>query len=236
MKRFFVLLASLVFMLTYSSALAIEFHGIPWGISVNELESSLEERGIVVNADDIKNDASMPVWSYTFRNSFMNNIESTGYQISLYYYSAYDEKPSIAGYPVKEMQFYSHYDIDDGVLSQEADDSHYYMAQIGFDVSDERTPAIYDDLYNKLTGLYGEGVENSTFEVETTYTYTVWEGMDNTAVCLYRSESTSSDYQFLNLWYGNTTIEETLLNVRKLVVEKQIQLQVQAAANDTTGL
>lgn len=236
MKRFFALLTLLVFMMTCPSALAIEFHGIPWGISVSELESALEERGLVVNGDDIKNDASMPIWSYKFRNSFMNNIDSTGHKISLYYYSDYDKKPSIAGYPVEEMEFYAHYDITDGVLSQNAGDSHYYMAQIGFDVNDERTPFIYNDLCNKLTGLYGEGVENSTFEFDTTYTYTVWEGLDNTAVCLYRSESTESDYQFLNLWYGNTTIEETLLNVRKLVVEKQIQQQVQAAANDTTGL
>lgn len=236
MKRFLYLFLVIMTLLPVASACAIEFHGIPWGISVNELEIALEERGIVVSADDIKNDASMPVWSYTFRNSFMNNIESTGHKISLFYYSAYDEKPSIAGYPVEEMQFYSHYDISGGILSQEADDSHYYMAQINFDMNDERTPVIYNDLSNKLTGLYGEGVENSTFEVETTYTYTVWEGQDNTAVCLYRSESTDSDYQHLNLWYGNTNIEETLLNIRKLVVEKQIQQQIEAAANDTTGL
>lgn len=231
MKRFFALCSFLIFMFTCSSVSAIEFHGIPWEISVNELADALKERGIPVNPDDIKSDANMAIWSNNFRNSFYDDIEATGYKIMLNFW-ADDEKPSIAGYPVRIMEFYAHYDITGGILKQGADDSHYYMAQIWFDVNDAKTPSVYDDLFNKLTELYGNGIEDSVFIVDTTYTYTVWNGTDDTAVCLFRSESTSSDYQFLNLWYGHTNIKDTLEKIRNLVIETDVN----DASNDLTGL
>lgn len=226
-----VVLITCINMASADTSNNIVFHNIPWDISISELATELENRGITVGRNDISNDASMPVWTYSFRNSFMNNITSTGHKIALYYYGD-DEQVSIAGYPVQELQLYAHYDISDGILKQEADDSRYYMTQIWFDVNDEKTIAIYNDLVNKLTTLYGDGTEDTTFIVETTYTFTVWKGSNDTAVCLYRSESNSSDYQFVHLMYGKTSIEEVLRNVRKLVVEEEVK----SVADDITGL
>lgn len=209
----------------------IEFHGIPWGIDILELAEVLNEKNIPVRKDKISNDANMAIWSYEFRNSFMNDIEETGHKISLYFHGD-ESTPKIAGYPVQELEFYAHYDITDGILNQSENGSRYYMATIWFDVNDEMAVSVFNDLAKKLTSLYGNGAENSTFIVDTTYTYLVWNGADDTAVCLYRSESNSSNYQFVHLMYGKTNIEETLQNVRKLVIEKKIQ----DVSNDTTGL
>lgn len=234
MKKFFALLLALV--LFAPSALAdtdaeIMFHGIPWGISVNELVDQLRDRKIPVQSGDIEADASMAIWAYQFRNSYMNNIESTGYEIPLYFFSNPDAV-KIAGYPVQDIQLYAHYDIADGILKLEANNSKYYMVLLQFDISDEMAVGVYADLHKKLSALYGNGAENTTKEVETTYTYTVWHGANNTAVCLYRSVNPDSDYQFVHLMYGKTDCEQTLREVRRLVIEHEIQ----SVADDSTGL
>ena len=225
-----VLMASVSFA-TADTNENIVFHGIPWDISINELASALKERGIPVGYNDISNDANMAVWTYEFRNSYEHDIETTGHKISRYFWND-DVVVNIAGYPVQRMEFYAHYDITDGVLKQDANESRYYLTNSWFDVDDEMAVSVYNDLSSKLTRLYGNGSENTTYIVDNTYTYTVWNGANNTAVCLYRSVSDSSDYQFVHLMYGKTNIEETLQNVRKLVIEKQVQ----SVAEDVTGL
>ena len=209
----------------------IVFHGIPWGISINELAEHLRKRSIPVLSGDIEADANMAIWAYQFRNSYMNDIESTGYKIPLYFYGN-PNTVKIAGYPVQEMQLYAHYDITDRTLKLDADNSKYYMVSVKFDVSDEMAVGVYADLHKKLSALYGNGVEDATKEIETTYTYTVWHGASNTAVCLYRSVSASSNYQHVKLMYGKTDSEQTLREVRRLVIEHEIQ----SVADDTTGL
>ena len=209
----------------------ILFHGIPWGISVNELVVQLKQRNIPVSSSNVETDANMAIWTYQFRNSFMNDIESTGHKISLYFYSN-PGAVKIAGYPIQDIQFYAYYGFDDGIIKLDADNTEYYFVHVQFDVSDEMALGVYADLHKKLSALYGNGVENTIKIVETTYTYTVWNGANNTAVCLYRSVSTSSDYQFVHLMYGKTDCEQTLRKVRRLVIEYEIQ----SVADDSTGL
>ena len=231
-----VLACALVCMMISCNAFAdtekqIEFYGIPWGISITELVDELKERNIPVNEDNVSHDANMAIWSYEFRNSYVNDIKETGYKMLLNY-SGNKSAPKIAGFPLKSLEFYAHYDIADGNLNRDENKSIYYMAEIWFDVDDEMAVSVYKDISDKLTSLYGEGKENMTFITDTTYTYRVWNGADDTAVCLYRSESNKNNYQFVHLMYGKTNIAETLHNVRNLVIEKKIQ----DISNDTTGL
>lgn len=233
---FLVLACALFCIMISSNAFAdtekqIEFYGIPWGISITELVDELKERNIPVNKDNVSHDANMAIWSYEFRNSFMNDIKETGHRIFLGFYGD-KPTPKIAGFPIDSLEFYAHYDIADGNLNRDENESTYYMAKIQFDIDYEMAVSVYKDISDKLTSLYGEGKENMTFITDTTYTYCVWNGADDTAVCLYRSESSDSNYQFVNLMYGKTNIEETLHNVRQLVIEKKIQ----DISNDTTGL
>lgn len=231
MKRFFILFLVIVAMLPVSSALAIEFHGIPWGISVNELTTALEERGIAVSPDDISADADMPVWTYEFYD-LIGGIDSTGYRISLDYWFD-NEKVKIAGYPVNSFSFCAHYDIADGVLKRNAENSHYYMAQMTFDYFDIMAESVYIDLMNKLTGLYGDYTDEGITILSTiAYEYKVWADADGNAVCLYHREDSDSDFHSVALVYGQPNIEATLQTVRQLVIQSEIQ----AVSNDISGL
>lgn len=234
MKKFFAL--ALILLLLIQSALAdtdkeIVFHGIPWGISINELVDQLNQRKITVTSEDIEANADLDIWTYQFGNSYEYNVDATGYHIRLNYYSA-PGTVKIAGFPVSSMELFSHYGAVDEAISYNADDSKYYLSKVTFDVSDEMAVGVYSDLSNKLTVLYKTGTESTTKYGSSTYTYTVWNGSNNTAVCLFRSISTSSDYQFVYLMYGKTDSEQTLREVRRLVIEHEIQ----SVADDTTGL
>lgn len=209
----------------------IMFHNIPWGIGIDKLAYNLKQRNIDVPSGKIKANANMAIWTYYFRNSYEYDIEATGHKIQLSYWGNTDAV-KIAGYPVQEMELYAHYDITNDVLNLDAANSKYYMATVWFDISDEMAVGVYADLANKLTALYGNGKEATTNIIDTTYTYTVWNGANNTAVCLYKSISESSDYQFVHLMYGKTDCEQTLRKVRRLVIEHEIQ----SVANDSTGL
>ena len=232
MKKFFILLLALV--LFAPSALAdtdkeIVFHGIPWEISVNELVDQLKERKIPISSSDILANQNMRLWGSQFTSIGESYINSAGYAIMFW---DYDDRIKIAGYPVRNIDIFSHYGIIDGKISFDANDSEYYLCTIMFAANDEMAISIYHDLMSKLNTLYKTGTESASKYGSTAYTYTVWNGANNTAVCLYRSTSTSSDYQFVYLMYGKTNSEQTLREVRRLVIEHEIQ----SVADDTTGL
>lgn len=235
MKKFFIFLLAL--MLFVPAVFAdteneIVFHGIPWGISVNELADQLKERKIPVKSSDIESGEDMAIWTYQFGNSYQYDIESTGHKI-LINCLGNPGAVRIAGYPVNTIELYAHYDITDGVLKMDSGNSKYYFSSIWFDVSDEMAVSVYADLSKKLSVLYGTGEEGtSKYGSSTTYSYTVWNGANNTAVCLYRSVSTSSVYQHVNLMYGKADCEQTLREVRRLVIEHEIQ----SVSDDSTGL
>lgn len=249
MKKFFVFLLALV--LFVPSAFAgtdkeIVFHGIPWGISVNELVDSLQQRDISVSSSDIESNASMEIWTRKFQSDFGEKVDSTGYRIWLYYLELEDQQSvKIAGYPVFSIELYAHYGISSGKISFDAESSNYYFATIHFASDDklsmglhgdERTVQQYSDLCNKLSSLYGKGEEYTVTLSGTIYTYTIWNGANNSAVCLSHSDTTSSltgyNYQELDLMYGKTDCEQTLREVRRLVIEHEVQ----SVADDSTGL
>lgn len=229
MKRFLVVISSLVLLLSCSTAYAIEFYGIQWGISINELIEELNNRDISVSYAEVKENVDLPKWSYKFYD--LDTEDETGYRISADYHSD-DNKVKIAGHPVYELDCYAHYDITDGVLNKDVDSSKFYMIKIWFDYSDKIADVVYTDLATKLTGLYGEGTEGITSISGINYYYTVWEDKDNSAVCLYHMAYTDDHFHSVHLIYGNTKIDDTLRDVRNLVIESDIK----AVANDTTGL
>lgn len=233
MKRLFAFFLVLFFVVP--TALAdtdtdIVFHSIPWGISLDELTQQLKDKGIPSSAIDVYNDDNMAIWTYRFRNDYQYDIECTGHSIHVNLW--FNDSVKIAGYPVNTMEFFTHYDISNNTLSKSTDASHYYMTKIWLSVSDEMAVDVYNDLYKKLTTLYAEGKTDTIKEVETTYTYTVWHGANNTAVCLFHGVSDSSDFQSVHLYYGITDIEKPLQTIREYVIQEQVK----AVQNDMTGL
>ena len=223
MRKFFCFLLALT--LFSPAAFAdtdseIVFHGIPWGIGIDELTEQLNQRDIPT--DGINAGADMKFWDYQFLSITEDHVDSTGFY--MYFYD-YDDKVKIAGYPVLSMYLYSHYGIADGKISLDANYSEYYLATIRFAASDEMVVGMYSDLLTKLTKLYGSCAEGTTKE----YTHAVWYGANDTAVMLYRS---AGEYQYVCLIYGKTISKQELLELRRLVIEHEIQ----SVADDTTGL
>ena len=231
MKKILAILLALCIFLT-STAIAdttdpIVFHGIPWGISIDEVAAILKDKGIPIDADEFYLDADMQLWTYDFGDNWQYTTEKTGHRIvSTFWY----DDVKIAGYNIRSIEIYAHYDITDDVLKKETGNSKYYMASIWFDISDELAMPAYSDLSEKLSALYGTGAEDTVSSRTMEYTYTVWYGANDTAACLYRSEG--EEYQFVNLMYGHKNIEETLQKVRQMVINSQVQ----SIENDITGL
>lgn len=222
-KRIVVFLLSMLLIVPVASAdtdKEIMFHSIPWGIGLDELSAQLKQRGIPNNG--IHAGADMHFWDYQFLSITEDHVDSTGFY--MYFYD-YDDKVKIAGYPVRSMYFYSHYGITDGRISLDANDSEYYLVDVSFAASDEMVVGIYSDLLTKLTKLYGTCIEGTTRE----YTHAVWYGANDTAVMLYRS---AGEYQYVCLIYGKTVSKQDLLDLRRLVIEHEIQ----SVADDSTGL
>lgn len=233
-KRFACFLLSMLLVVSIASAdtdKEIVFHGIPWGISIDNLVKYLSKRKIDVLNSDIAAEANMAIWTYQFRNSYEHDIEESGIKINLSYWGN-PGVVKIAGYPVQQLELYAHYGTTNGKINFKPANTKYYLTSIQFDVSDEMAVGVYEDLSKKLSALYMTGTENTTKIIDTTYTYTVWHGANDTAVCLYRSVSTNSNYQFVHLMYGKTNCEQTLREVRRLVIEHEIQ----SVAEDSTGL
>ena len=223
MKRIVAFLLSMLLLVPIASAdtdKEIVFHGIPWGIGLDELSTQLKQRDIPTNG--IETGADMHFWDYQFLSVTEDHVDSTGFYM---YFVDYDDTVKIAGYPVRSMYFYSHYGVTDGKISLDANDSEYYLVNISFAASDEMVAGIYSDILNKLTKLYGSSTESAPGR----YTQAVWYGANDTAVMLYRS---SGEYQYVCLIYGKTVSKQELLELRRLVIEYEIQ----SVEDDLTGL
>lgn len=241
MKRFFCLMVFFVFMLSCTSSFAIEFYDIPWDISIEELTTALNDRGLSADKYDVASDASLYPWRNVFYKHYTNAVSDAGYKITLtYLYN--DTKPHIAGYPVQWFDFYAHYDVADGALNRDIQNSHYYQAHIWFDISDEKVNDVYDILSKKLTTLYGNGTESEFVTSGNdyyTYTYTIWEGDGHTAVCLHHYKRKNKEDQYLILDYGLTDRDTALLDIQAAIEEEarmEEEMRIMDAADDITGL
>ena len=201
----------------------ILFNGIPWGIDGRELLEKMSEKGFIAQQAD---ETSLPIWTYDFRNDWQYNIDNAGYYIGYYYWD--EHKTKIGGYDISNILLYAYYDIVDGKLDKSI--GHYYKAEISFQLDNELVFIAYSDLKRKLSNLYGDGTEATSHLIDTDYNYTVWKGSNNTAVCLYASNSKNSNS--LNIMYGITNCEEVL----KLVREAYINSIIPADENDYHGL
>lgn len=228
-KRIVAFLLSMLLIVPVASADTndeIVFHGIPWGISINELVVQLQERKIPVSYSDIDAGSDMRFWGSQFISLTEDHFDSAGHMISLY---DYDDRIVIAGHPVRNIDLYAHYGIVDGEISLDSDDSEYYLCTIMFAAGDDMIEEVYSDLLTKLSNLYGDSIVGSTTTSSNEYKHAVWNGNNNTAVMLYCG---AGKYKYVCLMYGKTNSEDTLREVRQLVIEYQIQ----SVTNDSTGL
>ncbi len=187
----------------------IEFSGIPWGISITEVNNRLVEMGY---SKDEADDTSLHTWPYHWQSDYRHTVKDTGLSLSTSYWG--DDTHKIAGYTVNWTTMLAYYDFDDTMVNREPSKSHFCQAIIEFDIDFELVDRAYDDLKTKLTKLYGEPKQNIVDDEAKAFE---WYGANNTVVRL--EQTNGKDYKHIYLIYGITSIDEILSELRNTIVK-----------------
>lgn len=245
MKRIIALVLVFVLLGSVSFAEEILFRDIPWGASLSDVESYIAEIGYYSAYDEM----CMSYWDEENMPplAFVNStVYPTGWQG--YCYSG--GELSVAGYQVDGIQVLCHYGLSDSGILRSKEDSVYYMAAYVLLATD--IESAYTDLYEKLTGLYGNGVENTEYSEGFTYyedkkidydvteKEAVWYGDNNTSVRLEASYSSlgPEDYfhNSLMIYYGKTDHDATLDEIDDAVERELILGEAENRTDDVSGL
>lgn len=183
----------------------ILFRDIPWGISITEATTILQEQGFPDLG--IIDSTKIPQETTCF---FEDHAVQGGSFWICYNTIDYQGGPVITagGYEIQFTNLYAVPGIQtDGTISTSFENSHIYRCQYNFghwkDDEKEEAQAVFDDLARKLSVLYGEGLyetdrkefgNDSYWLIDDTVT---WFGSDHTAVVLthsYISDDITIDY------------------------------------------
>lgn len=191
----------------------ITFQDFSWGESATSVSQKTGEQIYVYTTPTWEDaDSIMPLSSYQL-----------GYRIYTY------GNRQIAGYNVGNFSMYFMYGQPNGQLSTREEDSKLYLVSMNLDVAD--VEGTYDDLYQKLTGLYGEGKTStrtgSTYSLgdgayKSDISVTEWEGANNTGVLLAKRvpregapDSADAFSRYVVLSYGKTDSSSTISDLYK---------------------
>lgn len=216
----------------------ILFRGIPWDATPQQFTDAMAAISI---SPRYNNTYDMP--------SFERDFYWTGTLKALYTLedSGYFCNPSlnnlnVAGFPASYMGAYFRHGFDAENVYEDEDHAQLYLAYYKFNPVDYTTA--YDMLAGKLNQLYGEGeVHLSTSGWSgssghhTTYTnWTVWQGANDTACCLWYNydvyDSGAIEEQELFLYYGKSNSVNLLKELEAAMAREQLE----QAASDMSGL
>ncbi len=174
----------------------ILFRDIPWGTSCVEAEKEFQgadffhisgEWSTTCSIDEVVYDSQIK--GIDFDNNDIN-ISSSAYTDQYF-------NISVAGYTPTEVEMFYAYQPIDNVPNTDESLSMLYAAQYMFEP--ENLYGMSEDLKNKLSGLYGDP-DNSEEDRDNWmgyyYTYTFWEGANNTEVILATRENIDTEAQF----------------------------------------
>ena len=137
--------------------------------------------------------------------------------------------PQVAGYPLKDINYYFMWDINSGMYENYVDKAYrtngstqLYMAVYSFDVADY--DACYQDLVKKLKKKYGDNPYQSESNISNPYTYWVNHEGAMVGVSIYGKN--------VMVVYSAPGAEEKLCAVEEAVKKKQID----DAGDDMSGL
>ena len=203
----------------------IRFNNIPWGISITEANEIMVSLGYKSYEPEETSIYIWPKYWWTNMGNSSVRVKDTGYNLGGAY-NLNETTPKVGGYPIEWTYLHAYYDYNENGIDKDPAKSHYCDAVMLFYVEYELADATYADLKRKLTKLYGEPTDKSSYNTLACE----WYGANNTAVHL--EEVINSKSKVVALVYGFTNIEDTLLQVREMVV-KSIPL---ADENDLGGL
>ncbi len=146
--------------------------------------------------------------------------------LSAFYYSI-----PVAGYTA-DVHVYYMYPIVDGKVEREKESAEIYFGMYEFEEFEDLR-AVYDDLKEKLTTLYGDGEDRPTKYIDSTY----WEDADHN--CIWLVIDKDSDYAQVRLAYAAGDSKARLIGINdQLSLEKLEAENASRAANteNTSGL
>ena len=196
---------------------SIMFRNIPWYSSKSEAEKILAEEGASIGTDSFKNHIRR-MGGIDFINTMAGDDYIEGGGIVGNY-----EGITVAGYDPSEIGACYIYTLnDDGTINKNDNDAEFYFGWYAFDSRDYVDGAgVYDDLHQKLTSLYGEGIEDTESDYFNTIT---WYDSENNQIRLLLGGK-QADYKYVTLGYMAAGADERLDKM-------QNALDAEAAANE----
>ena len=220
-----------------TTAAAITFRGIPWGATPSEFTDAMASIGLKPSykSSDMPSFERDFYWTGTLKADY--TLEDAGF-----FANPSVKNLNVAGFPVNYMGAYFCFGFDDENVYEDQDHAQLYLAYYKFNPVDFNTA--FDMLAGKLNQLYGQGVvhkKTSSWSASsgsyTTYTdWIVWQGADNTGVCLWHNYDVYTDgkieSQELYLYYGRSNSVELLKELEAAMAREELE----QAASDMSGL
>lgn len=234
MRRLSALLLTMFLLVPAAQAEEIAFRGIPWGISVLEVQKHIQEQfdmSAEMFLDPQKN--CLP-YSAAMAEEYLT--PQTEHKCG-YANMQFARNQSVAGYKLYSIEWHAFFGETQDGISLECADSEFYFAEYSLKADD--IEIAYADLQGKLSYLYGECTttkEQDTYTDKYTCTST-WHGDNNTAVTLFAKYTTHKDKDKsgkVYLRYYKTDCDEKLQSIDKAV--KQMELVEQYKNSDLSGL
>ena len=236
MKKTVAILLMMCFLVTFGFAEElpleeIRFRNIEWGCSIDEMYEQFSE----ISLTDSGKGSYMPYWERfepgngKDKTKFATGIDSTGW--------LWGDSLTVAGYPIQFVFADFMYDLQDRVVNRERSSTHFYMAEYTLKVEDWE--GAFADLQEKLTSLYGEGIEKvGQFSNWIAPRYMnrsiVWEGANNTAVRLAAIEN--RDGVGIKIIYYKTDSSKQLKALDEAIKEEKVREEQESRTDSKDGL
>lgn len=243
MKKIICSFLTIMLLTTSAFAAEITFRDIPWGVSMSEVEKAFAKK-LFFTHDEYQ----MRYWSNIEQDFDLEHIGD--YPSGWYGYSAALGELRVAGYDALPIMFCAYGLSSDDKVLRDKDKSVFYAGGYAFAVIDHEST--YFDLREKLTGLYGDGIEKiddgegvySAVNGNGTYHYesrcTTWIGDNNTSVKLYCHLNDADDSMIgantISLWYGKPNADEYLEKLQNVIHREKLLEEQANRSGDISGL
>lgn len=199
----------------FAATQEFKFMDIPFKSNIVSVQDALQKVGL--DNPSISDPLFWHEWG-TDMNWFVN---SDVFGQDMKYYPSADFK--IAGYPVSLIQLSFLYGLSNGKIDYSEETTELVHVKIEFKTSDAL--ALYNDLCEKLSSLYGRGKSSKSNSGYESYD-TLWSGANNTGIhlsCGIRKDKGNVIYQAVTLFYGRTDAEAMKRNVLKAIEQSKIE-------------
>ena len=195
------------------------FRNIPWYSTKTTASDALDSLKTSRNSSN----TTMPDWFQKWSNITGDyKVEEAGAYVG---YSGV----TVAGYNASLYTYYM-YPIVDGRVSRNDDNAEFYLAIYDFEKLTDMQ-AVYDDLVQKLTGLYGESTALNNPDSWTDFTGRLWTADDGSQIWLRKF----NDNNKVKLSYIAPNSTERLQALEAQITQEKIEAEELERKNNETN-